>query len=464
MHTPVTLLILAAGLGTRMKSRRAKVLHQAGGRTLIEHVVETALEVAPAGDVFAVVGCQAEQVQAVLVPYGVESIHQAEQSGTGHAVMVCRERLGNRPGLLAVLYGDCPLLSAATLRELIARQSGSSAAATVITTTVEDPTGYGRILRDEAGHVRAIVEQKAASPEELAVREINSGIYCFRAELLWAYLDEIRPENPAREYYLTDLVAIFRRAGHFVEPFHLSDPTEVLGINTRVELAGVDRVLRERKVRELMLAGVTIEKPETVMVDAQVRVGEDTVIEPLAQLRGGTRVGKDCRIGAGAVLRDSELGDGVEIGPYSVIQDSRLESGARAGPYARLRLGAHLEAGAQVGNFVEVKKTRLGRGSKALHLAYLGDADIGAGVNVGAGTITCNYDGERKHETRIGAGVFVGSNATLVAPIEVGPGSYIAAGSTITDPVPPDALALGRARQVNKANWAKKRRLKAAPP
>jgi bifunctional UDP-N-acetylglucosamine pyrophosphorylase/glucosamine-1-phosphate N-acetyltransferase len=213
-----------------------------------------------------------------------------------------------------------------------------------------------------------------------------------------------------------------------------------------------------------MLAGVTIEKPETVVVDAQVRVGEDTVIEPLAQLRGGTRVGKDCRIGAGAVLRDSELGDGVEIGPYSVIQDSRLESGARAGPYARLRLGAHLEAGAQVGNFVEVKKTRLGRGSKALHLAYLGDADIGAGVNVGAGTITCNYDGERKHETRIGAGVFVGSNATLVAPIEVGPGSYIAAGSTITDPVPPDALALGRARQVNKANWAKKRRLKAAPP
>jgi bifunctional UDP-N-acetylglucosamine pyrophosphorylase/glucosamine-1-phosphate N-acetyltransferase len=376
--------------------------------------------------------------------------------------MVCREQLAARPGLLAVLYGDCPLLAAATVRGLVARQAASSAAATVITTTVEDPTGYGRVLRDQAGAVRAIVEQKAASPEVLSIREINSGIYCFRSDLLWAHLDEIRTDNPAREFYLTDIVEIFRRAGHLVQPFHLSDPSEVLGINTRAELAALDRLLRERKARELMLAGVTIEKPETVIVDDQASVGMDTLIEPFAQIRGRTRIGEDCRIGAGAILRDAELGDGVEIGPYTLVQGSRIDSGARVGPYARLRMGAHVEAGAQVGNFVEMKKTRLGAGSKSMHLAYLGDADIGPGVNIGAGSITCNYDGERKHETRIGEGVFVGSNATLVAPLEIGEGSYIGAGSTVTDPVPPGALALGRARQVNKPGWAKKRRSKPA--
>ena len=457
MQTPVTILILAAGLGTRMKSRRVKVLHQAGGRPLIEHVVETACQVASAEDVFVVVGCQAEQVEAAVAGYGVRAISQAQQGGTGHAVMVCREELAARPGLLVVLYGDCPLLTAATVRELIALQAGSTTAATVITTTLEDPSGYGRVLRDESGHIRAIVEQKAATPEELAVREINSGIYCFRSELLWAHLDELRPDNPAREYYLTDLVAIFRRAGFLVQPYHLSDPTEVLGINTRVELAQVDRLFRERKVRELMLGGVTIEKTETVIVDAQASVGADTVIEPGAQLRGRTRVGQDCRIGAGAILRDSQLGDGVEIGPYTVIQDSRIDRGARVGPYSRLRMGAHVAEGAQVGNFVEVKKSRLGRGSKSLHLAYLGDAEIGEDVNIGAGTITCNYDGQRKHPTRIGDRAFVGSNATLVAPLEIGEGSYIAAGSTVTEAVPPDALALGRARQVNKPGWAKKK-------
>jgi bifunctional UDP-N-acetylglucosamine pyrophosphorylase/glucosamine-1-phosphate N-acetyltransferase len=460
MQTPVTILILAAGLGTRMKSRKAKVLHRVGGLPLIEHVVRTALEVAPPEDVFVAVGCQAEQVQAAVQDRGVGFILQAEQRGTGHAVMVCRERLAGRPGLLLVLYGDCPLLEAATLRELIARQTEAAAAATVITTTLEDPTGYGRVLRDEHGFVRAVVEQKAATPEQLALREINSGIYCFRGELLWEHLEKIRPENPAREYYLTDIVEILRSAGRLVQAFHLTESSQVLGINTRVELAAVDRLFRERKVRELMLEGVTVEKPETVTVDAGVSVGGDTVIEPFAQLLGGTSVGEDCRIGAGAILRDSQLADGVEVGPYTIIQGSCLERGARVGPYARLRMGAHLEAGAQVGNFVELKKTRLGARSKSMHLAYLGDAEIGAGVNIGAGTITCNYDGERKHRTGIADGAFVGSNATLVAPVEIGAGSYIAAGSTITDAVPPDALALGRARQVNKEGWAKKRREK----
>jgi bifunctional UDP-N-acetylglucosamine pyrophosphorylase/glucosamine-1-phosphate N-acetyltransferase len=458
MSTPATILILAAGLGTRMKSRRAKVLHQVGGRPLIEHVVETALAVAPPEDIFVVVGCQAEQVRAAVRDSGVSFILQAEQGGTGHAVLVCREQLAARPGLLTVLYGDCPLLSPATLRELLGRQAASRAAATVITTTVEDPAGYGRVIRDDAGLVRAIVEHKAATPAELLIREINSGIYCFRSDLLWTHLAEIRPENAAREYYLTDIVAVFRRAGHPVEPYHLEDPAEVLGINTRLELAQLDRLFREGKIRELMLAGVTVEKPETVVVDAAASVGLDSLIEPFAQIRGRSRIGEECRIGAGAIIRDSELGDGVEIGPYTVIQGSRIERGARVGPYARLRLGAHVEAGAQVGNFVEMKKARLGRGSKSMHLAYLGDADIGAGVNIGAGTITCNYDGQRKHQTRIGDRVFVGSNATLVAPLEIGEGSYIAAGSTVTEDVAPDALALGRARQVNKEHWAKKRR------
>jgi bifunctional UDP-N-acetylglucosamine pyrophosphorylase/glucosamine-1-phosphate N-acetyltransferase len=461
METPITIVIAAAGLGTRMKSRKAKVLHQAGGMPLIEHVVETALELAAPERVFVVVGRQAEQVQAAVQGRGVGFILQAEQKGTGHALMVCQERLSGQRGLVAVLYGDCPLLAAGTLRELIARQASSPAAATVLTTLLEDPTGYGRVLRDPQGYVSAIVEQKAATPEQLAVREINSGIYCFRSELLWKHLGQIQPDNPAREYYLTDIVEIFRRAGHLVEPFLLSDPSEVLGINTRAELAQVDRICRDRKIRELMLSGVTVEKPETVTVDRPVRVGIDTVIEPFAQVLGHSVIGEECRIGACSIVRDSELADGVEIGPFTIIHSSRIESGAHIGPYARLRMDTHVEAGARVGNFVELKNTRLGAGAKSMHLAYLGDAVIGDRANIGAGTITCNYDGAQKHQTRIGDEAFIGSNATLVAPLEVGAGSYVGAGSVITDSVPPDALALGRARQVNKEDWAKKFRAKA---
>jgi bifunctional UDP-N-acetylglucosamine pyrophosphorylase/glucosamine-1-phosphate N-acetyltransferase len=458
METPITVVILAAGLGTRMKSRRAKVLHRAGGMPLIEHVAATALAVAPPERVFVVAGKQAEQVEAALAGRGVQFVRQAEQRGTGHAVMVCRERLQGASGLLVVLYGDCPLLSPATLRGLIDAQRSSGAAATVITTMLDDPTGYGRILRDESGHVKAIVEQKAASPEELAVREINSGIYCFRGELLWKHIGEIGTGNPAGEYYLTDIVEILRRAGHSVRPFVLDDPVEVLGINTRPELAVVDRILRERKARELMLEGVTIEKPETVTIDSGVRIGMDTVVEPFAQILGSTVVGEECRIGACSIVRDSRIGDGCEVAPFTLIETAELQSGAHVGPFARLRLGAHICAGARIGNFVEVKKTTVGANSKAQHLAYLGDAVIGAGVNVGAGTITCNYDGAAKHPTEIGDGAFIGSNATLVAPVTIGEGGYVAAGSTITEDVPKDALALGRARQVVKEQWAKKRK------
>jgi len=461
MESRIHVLILAAGLGTRMRSRKAKVLHRAGGMPLIEHVVRTALELAPPEQVTVVVGHQAEEVRLAVARYGVGFVVQAEQRGTGHAVMAAREALSGAGGLVLVLYGDCPLLRAETLRQLVSLHTRTGAAATLITTVLDDPTGYGRILTDPDGNVAAIVEEKAATAEQRAIREINSGIYCFQAEPLWRHLGEIGADNPAGEFYLTDIIAIFRRHGYSVRAFRLTDSHQVLGINNRIELAAADRILREAKLREVMLAGVTVERPETVTIDQPVRIGIDTLIEPFAQILGETSIGENCRIGAGAIVRDSRLGDGVEIGPYTIVNQSVLEDGARAGPFARLRLDNHIEAGAAVGNFVEMKKARLGRRSKALHLAYLGDAVIEEQVNIGAGTITCNYDGTAKHPTTIRRGVFVGSNATLVAPVELGEGSYVGAGSVITDSVPPDALALGRARQVIKEGWARRRRERA---
>jgi bifunctional UDP-N-acetylglucosamine pyrophosphorylase / glucosamine-1-phosphate N-acetyltransferase len=454
----ITAVILAAGLGTRMKSRKAKVLHQAGGMTLIEHVAATAASIAPPERIAVVVGHQAELVEAVLGSRGVRFALQREQLGTGHAVAACRDLLAPLGGDVVVLLGDCPLLSAATVERLVSVQRGSQAAATVITTVLEDPSGYGRIVRATDGSVAAIVEHKAATAAERAICEINSGIYCFRGELLWKYLDEIGTDNPAGEYYLTDIVAILRRRGYSVAPLLIEDPAELLGINTRAELAQVDAVFRARKVRQLMLDGVTVEKPETVTIDAAVEIGPDTVIEPFARLLGRTTVGEDCRIGACSIVRDSALADGVEVLPFTSIESSSVGPGAHIGPYARLRMNARVGDGARVGNFVEMKNSELGVGAKSQHLAYLGDATVGDGANIGAGTITCNYDGARKHPTAIGAGAFIGSNSTLVAPIEIGAGSYVAAGSVVTDPVPADALALGRARQVVKEGWARKRR------
>jgi bifunctional UDP-N-acetylglucosamine pyrophosphorylase/glucosamine-1-phosphate N-acetyltransferase len=458
MQTPVTVVILAAGLGTRMKSRQAKVLHRAGGKSLVQHVVDTALTLAPAERIFVVVGHQAEEVRRAVATPGIGFIAQGEQKGTGHAVMVGREQLAGLGGYLVVLYGDCPLLGAGTLERLIAAETAGSAAATLLTAEMADPTGYGRVVRDARGQVAEIVEQKAASAGQLAIREANMGIYCFRADLFWKHVGELGTDNPAGEYYLTDMAAIFRRAGHAVEALRIDDAREALGINNRLELAEVDRLLRDRKLREVMLAGVTVEKPETVTIDADVRIGMDTVVEPFAQILGRTAIGENCRIGAGAIIRDSELGDDVEIGPFTLVGTSLLERGVHAGPFARLRLDNHVEAGAHIGNFVELKKTHMGAGAKANHLAYLGDARIGGKSNIGAGTITCNYDGAKKHPTTIGEGAFVGSNSTLVAPLEIGDGAYVGAGSVITKPVPPDALAIGRAHQFVKEGWAKKRR------
>ena len=457
MTENVQVVILAAGLGTRMRSKVAKVLHEAGGDTLLNHVIRAALHVAPAENIVAVVGHQAEQVRASVKVRGIRFAEQTEQKGTGHAVLCAREEIGTGEGRLMILNGDGPLLRPPTLEALLEESRGSEGGS-IVTTEVADATGYGRIVRAADGTVAAIVEQKAATPEQLQIREINPGVYCFSAGLFWQYVEEIKPDNPANEYYLTDMVAIMKRHGHAITPLLVQDETELLGINTRVELAVADKILRGRKTHILMLSGVTIQNPESVAVDVHVEVGEDSLIESNVHLLGGTRIGANCRIGAGAVLRDCEVADGVTILPYVVADSAKIGRGASIGPFSRLRL--HAEAGDEthIGNFVELKKTKLGRGSKASHLAYLGDATIGPGTNIGAGTITCNYDGVHKHQTTIGEGAFIGSNSTLVAPLTVSDGAYVAAGSTITKNVEADALAIGRAYQVDKPGWAKKRR------
>ncbi len=452
----VSVVILAAGLGTRMRSRKAKVLHSAGGLTLIEQTVRTALTLAPPQRTFVVVGHQADQVQAQVASFGTGFIHQAEQRGTGHAILCGRDQLQALGGLLVVYYGDCPLILPSTLKTLIDYQREHAGACTMLTTKLADPTGYGRIIRAETGEVECIVEQKSANREQLAVKEINAGVYCFDAQLFWKYIDQLDCKNAANEYYLTDMIAILIRSGHAVHAMKVQDSAELLGINNRVELALVDQTFRARKIQQLMLDGVTVEKPETVTVDPDVTVGMDSVIEPFVQLRGKTTVGENCRIGACSVITDSELADEVEIQPFTMVGTSKLERGVHAGPYSRLRMGNHLEEGVHVGNFVELKKASIGRGTKAMHLAYLGDAEVGAGVNVGAGTITCNYDGVHKHGTKIGDGSFVGSNSTLVAPIELASRTYVAAGSVLTHDVPEDALAIARSRQVNKEGYAKR--------
>ncbi|HAX43674.1 MAG TPA: bifunctional UDP-N-acetylglucosamine diphosphorylase/glucosamine-1-phosphate N-acetyltransferase GlmU [Bryobacteraceae bacterium] len=460
MSIPVSAIILAAGLGTRMRSKMAKVLHRAGGGHLLEHVIAAGRAVAPADRITAVIGHQAERVRAAVEHHGVSFATQKEQLGTGDAVNACRDLAQHAEGRIIVLYGDCPLLRGETIAGLLAHHIEQGCAATLITTHLDDPTGYGRIYRDDAGRVVKIVEEKACLPEEKLLKEINSGIYCFEAAALWPALAELRPNPASGEYYLTDIPEILARTGLKTAAYVVDDPHEILGINTRLELADVDRILRGRRTRELMIAGVTIEQPETVRIDTGVEVGIDTVIGPFAQLRGRTRVGEGCTIGACSIVEDSELGDGSVVEAFTVVTASRVGEGAQVGPFARLRMGAQVEEGAHAGNFVELKKTKLGAGSKAMHLAYLGDATIGENANIGAGTITCNYDGKKKHPTVIGDGAFVGSNSTLVAPVEIGEGSYVAAGSVITKPVPADALGIGRGHQAVKEGWAKQRREK----
>jgi bifunctional UDP-N-acetylglucosamine pyrophosphorylase / glucosamine-1-phosphate N-acetyltransferase len=452
----LAIVILAAGKGTRLKSSVAKVLHRAGGRSLIEHVI-TACAPLKSRKIIAVVGHQAEQVSALTEPREAESVLQQPQRGTGHAMQVARRALGTAK-IALVLPGDAPLIRTETLRSMIAAHRVANAAVTILTAVVSDPSGYGRILRKSETSVQAIVEESQLTDEQRDINEINSSIYCFTMEKLWPALAQVKPNNKHRELYLTDAVGVLASKNETVLAHVAADPREALGCNTRADLAEVDRIFRERKRTELMNDGVSIQLPETVLVDPNVTIGEDTVLEPCVQLLGKTRIGRRCTIRTGSVLSDMTLGDDVVVQPHCIATQSRLDDNAVIGPFSHLRAGAHLKDGARAGNFVEVKKSVVGEGAKLPHLTYLGDATVGAKSNIGAGTITCNYDGFRKHPTNIGRGVFIGSDATLVAPVRIGDGAYVAAGSTITENVPPDGLGIARSRQVTKPRWASRKR------
>lgn len=459
----LAIIIMAAGQGTRLKSKRAKVLHAIGGKPLLAHVIAAARKVVPERDIYVIIGHQAESVRAAVEATGVQFVTQAEQRGTGHAIMCAREQTRAYQNIL-VLSGDVPLIRPETIAQVRDFHLAKKAAMTILTAEPPEPAGYGRVIRAGSGsdQVKAIVEQKALTKNQERFREINSGIYAFATKPLLAHIDQLKTDNSHREFYLTDMAALLVRAKAKVVAVKADDPAEVLGANTLPELSALDATLRARKCSELMAAGVTIYRPESCVIDSDVEIGADTVIEPFVQILGKTRIGSDCRIRSFSVISDSQLADRVVVRPGCIMDQARVARGALLGPYSHLRPGSDIGEDAHVGNFVETKKARLGSGSKANHLTYLGDTEIGAGVNIGAGTITCNYDGEKKHVTVIEDGAFIGSDATLVAPVRIGKDAYVAAGSSITDDVPADALALGRARQTIKEGWARKRRTQKA--
>jgi bifunctional UDP-N-acetylglucosamine pyrophosphorylase / glucosamine-1-phosphate N-acetyltransferase len=449
---PLDVLILAAGLGTRMHSRTAKVLHQLGGRPLIAHVCHTAAALVKEGrPVHIVVGHQAEEVRAAVIEElgegGAIFITQTEQRGTGDAVMAAHAALAEANSTLLVLSGDVPLMHHETLGALVHQHRthrGRGAACSVLTVKLEDPTGYGRIVRNADGRFERIVEQKDATPEERQIKEINSGIYCFETRVLFGALARVQPANAQGEYYLTDVPGILRADGEDVSIFTHTDAREVSGINTRVELAEFERLLRLRTLRRLMLdSGVTIIDPAHTYVSPEAQIGHDTIIYPGVAIEGRTHIGEGCEIRSGTRISNSRVGSGVRIKDHSVIVDSDIADNCSVGPFAHLRMNAQLEEQSAVGNFVEMKKSRLGRKSKAMHLTYLGDAEVGARTNIGAGTVTCNYDGVNKNPTVIEQDVKIGSDTMLVAPVTVGARSVTGAGSVVTRDVPPDTLVAG---------------------
>jgi bifunctional UDP-N-acetylglucosamine pyrophosphorylase/glucosamine-1-phosphate N-acetyltransferase len=440
-----------------MKSGRTKVLHPVLGVPLLEHVLRT-VEATGASPIAVVVGHQAEAVESAFAGRGVSFVRQDPQQGTGHAAQVARVVFAAHPGrTLLVVNGDVPLLRPETLQRLIATHRERRAAATLLSVVLDDPAAYGRVLRDETGGVRAIVEAKDAGDDVRAVREINAGLYAFEVPALISALGRLRPQNAQGEYYLTDIVGLLRADGQTVAAVVAGDPAEGLGVNSVAELAAAARTLRGRRTESLMAAGVGIEDPESTHVGLDVVVEADAVLHPYTLLEGRTVVRSGSTVGPFVRLVDTEVGEGAQVLDHCVLRQCVVGRGASVGPFAHIRPETRIGEKAKVGNFVELKKTTLGDGSKAPHLSYIGDATVGPGVNIGAGTITCNYDGLHKHPTRIEAGAFIGSDTTLVAPVTVGEGAYVAAGSAITEDVPPGALALGRARQVIKPGWAAER-------
>jgi bifunctional UDP-N-acetylglucosamine pyrophosphorylase / glucosamine-1-phosphate N-acetyltransferase len=455
----VAIAIMAAGKGTRLKSKHPKVLHEVGGKPLLAHVIAAAARVVPAQDVYAIVGHEADLVRKALSHTGIGFVLQQPQRGTGHALMVAREAL-TPYDVVIVLSGDAPLITAGTIEKLRDFHLVKKAAMTLLSAQLVNPTGYGRVVRKSAGSddVRAIVEEKSATPVQRKLREINSGFYAFEVKALFGNIDKLSTANAHGEYYLTDMAAVLSKSKARVVGIQTSNPHEILGSNTRAELAEIDQHMRAAKCQKLMAEGVTIFYPQTCVIDNDVQISADTVIEPFVQLLGNTKIGSDSVVRSYSVIRDSDIGDGVTVRPGCILDHAIVKSRAVIGPYSHLRPGSEIGEAAHVGNFVETKKIKLGKGSKANHLTYLGDAEIGEGVNIGAGTITCNYDGLNKFKTIIEDGVFIGSDSTLVAPVKIGKGAYVGAATCITEDVPADSLGLGRAKQIVKEGWAKRKR------
>jgi bifunctional UDP-N-acetylglucosamine pyrophosphorylase/glucosamine-1-phosphate N-acetyltransferase len=451
--------ILAAGKGTRLKSRHPKVLHEVGGKPLLAHVIAAARQVVSPENIYAIIGHEAELVRERVEGTGIRFVVQEPQRGTGHALM-CAESALQGCDEVIVLSGDAPLITAGTIQRLRDFHRTKKAAMTLLSAQLETPRGYGRVIRSgpKSDVVKAIVEEKSCSPAQRRIQEVNAGFYAFSVKPLFANIRRITTDNPHAEYYLTDMAEVLRKAGERVVAIKIENPREILGSNTRAELVELDREIRRQTCLQLMAEGVTIFYPETCVIDSDVEIGADTTIEPFVQLLGNTRIGSDCRIRSYSVIQNSQISDGVLVRTGCVLDEVRVENGAIIGPYSHLRPGSDIGEGAHVGNFVETKKARLGKKSKANHLTYLGDAEIGDGVNIGAGTITCNYDGVNKNKTTIEDGVFVGSDSTLIAPVRLGKGAYVGAASCITEDVPAGSLALGRAKQIVKEGWVGKKR------
>ena len=451
----LTTIILAAGKGTRMKSSLPKVLHKAGGKAMLAHVLDAAKE-AGAGRSIVVVGFGGAAVEEALAGEA-EFVTQAEQLGTGHAVLQTEPLLRGEKGTVLVLCGDTPLLTGTLLKKLVEEHAAAGAKATVLTAVMPDATGYGRVIRAADGTVAKIVEHKDATKEELGVREINSGIYCFSAPDLFAALHEVGNDNAQGEYYLPDVLEILKQKGEKIFAVAADSYEETLGVNSRAQLAASEKILRRRKNEALMAEGVTLMDPETTYVDVDVVVGRDTVIYPGTWLEGRTVIGEGCEIGPNSRFQNVKIGAHVTA-HFCYAHECEIADGVTLGPYVHIRPDTKLAAGVKIGNFVEVKNSVVGEGTKLPHLSYIGDSDIGAGVNMGCGTITVNYDGKKKFRTTVGDGAFVGCNSNLVAPVRVGDNAYVGAGSTITKDIPEGDLAIARAHQKNITGWADKRR------
>jgi bifunctional UDP-N-acetylglucosamine pyrophosphorylase/glucosamine-1-phosphate N-acetyltransferase len=452
----LTAVILAAGESKRMRSARPKALHLLGGRRLIDYPVRVARTLG--ARIVLVVGRGADDVRAALGESpDLAYVEQKERLGTAHALLQARGACGDSAGAVLVLPGDQPLMSEALLRALVDHHRSTAAAATLLTAWVDEPAGYGRVIR-EGGRPAAIVEHRDATAAQRAIREIGTSTYCFDARSLWPALERVTPQNEQGEHYLTDVVSILAASGAPVEALAAPHPEECMGINDRRQLAEVAAVLRRRTLERLMVEGVTILDPAATYVDDTVAVGADTVIYPGAVLEGATAIGAECVVGTGCHVTGSRIGDRVTLRPYCVLSDAIVEAEAQIGPFCHLRPKSHIGVAARIGNFVEVKKSKIGRGTKASHLAYIGDATVGDHVNIGAGVIIVNYDGVDKHETKIGAGAFIGSNSSVVAPITIGADAFVAAGSVVTKNVPPGALAVERSQQVMKEGWVAGRR------